>query len=546
MDSESKPKRKAKGDKFKAPVDRLPPHSPEAEQGILGCIMLSPADCIPQCQQRLRPDAECFYDLRNQTIYRQMAEMHKRGMPVDVMLLQQCLKDQRRLEEVGGISFLASLPDVVPSAANLSYYLDIVCEKYRLRKLLQSCTEIVGRVFECNGDYNAFLDQSRADLLPLFDRETGEVVHTIPQLMAYDFQHDPNAVIGFKGDITTRFLCKGYAAWLIGMSGIGKSSLLMQWAVKLASGKELFGISPGKPRRVGIIQAENDEGDTAEFTQGICGALNIGDFDNEHDYAAVCENLVIITERRTIGSQFCDFLRRMIVKHKLEIVFADPFLSFAGIDVTRLSEVSQFLRHGMNPVLHDTGAVLICAHHCGKPKFDKTRTPSALEYAYAGIGSSEIVNWGRAVMVLLPVGMDGRNFELKICKRGAKAGATGMDGENTSSIFLRHAEGRVFWEQVAAPVEPERDTQQQESKPKKQSAATAISSPTFNLKPFLAACPEGGEKFNAIVRRLRNWLTSKECIQKMDLSKGTGETVVKRLVTEGILNKVDDIYTPGL
>lgn len=51
-------------------VDRMPPHSTEAEQGVLGCILLSPNECIPQCVEKLKAGAEVFYDLRHQTIIR--------------------------------------------------------------------------------------------------------------------------------------------------------------------------------------------------------------------------------------------------------------------------------------------------------------------------------------------------------------------------------------------------------------------------------------------------------------------------------------------
>ena len=50
-------------------VDRLPPHSPEAEQGVLGCVLLSPNDCMGQCIETLKAGAEVFYDLRHQTIF---------------------------------------------------------------------------------------------------------------------------------------------------------------------------------------------------------------------------------------------------------------------------------------------------------------------------------------------------------------------------------------------------------------------------------------------------------------------------------------------
>ncbi len=124
-------------------VDRLPPHSPEAEQGVLGCVLLSPNECMGECIEKLKAGAEVFYDLRHQTIFGAIAEMYDAREAVDVITLQQHLKNKQLLEEVGGIAYLSALPDVVPSSANLDYYLDIVLEKWLLRKMIHTCTEVV-------------------------------------------------------------------------------------------------------------------------------------------------------------------------------------------------------------------------------------------------------------------------------------------------------------------------------------------------------------------------------------------------------------------
>src|SRR5262249_10153025 len=107
-------------------VDRLPPHSNDAEQGVLGCILLSPNECMGECLSKLKGGSDVFYDLRHQTIFDAMADMFDKREAIDVITLQQRLKDRQLLEQVGGISYLTSLQDVVPSSANLDYYLTIV------------------------------------------------------------------------------------------------------------------------------------------------------------------------------------------------------------------------------------------------------------------------------------------------------------------------------------------------------------------------------------------------------------------------------------
>src|SRR5216683_6310237 len=72
-----------------ARVDRLPPHSPEAEQGVLGCVLLSPNDCMGECIEKFKSGAEVFYDLRHQTIFGTLAEMYDSREAIDLITLQQ-------------------------------------------------------------------------------------------------------------------------------------------------------------------------------------------------------------------------------------------------------------------------------------------------------------------------------------------------------------------------------------------------------------------------------------------------------------------------
>src|SRR6266446_2722973 len=135
-----------------ARTDRLPPHSPEAEQGVLGCVLLSPNECMGESIEKLKGGAEVFYDLRHQTIFKTLCEMYDSREAIDIITLQQRLKDSQLLEQVGGIAYLSVLPDTVPSAANLSYYVDIVREKYLLRKMIHVCTDVVARVYDYEGE----------------------------------------------------------------------------------------------------------------------------------------------------------------------------------------------------------------------------------------------------------------------------------------------------------------------------------------------------------------------------------------------------------
>ncbi|HRZ94884.1 MAG TPA: DnaB-like helicase N-terminal domain-containing protein, partial [Candidatus Paceibacterota bacterium] len=119
-------------------VNRSPPHSVEAEQGVMGCILLAPNDNLGLCLEKLKAGADCFYDVRHQVLFRLLVQMHDRNDAIDLVTVHQRLQDNRLLEEAGGAAYLSSLPEMVPSAANLGYYLEILREKYLLRKVIQT------------------------------------------------------------------------------------------------------------------------------------------------------------------------------------------------------------------------------------------------------------------------------------------------------------------------------------------------------------------------------------------------------------------------
>ena len=166
-----------------ARVDRLPPHSIEAERGVLGCVLLSPGDCLGVCIEKFKSGPELFYDLRHRHIYELLVEMYDHREAIDLLTVQQRLKDRNQLEAVGGLVYLSGLPDAVPSAANLSYYADIIREKHLLRRMIQTCTEVVGQVYEYEGEVDALLDEVERDVLRISEERVEEQTTTIKELV---------------------------------------------------------------------------------------------------------------------------------------------------------------------------------------------------------------------------------------------------------------------------------------------------------------------------------------------------------------------------
>lgn len=146
---------------FQEVGDRLPPQSIEAEESILGGILLDP-EAITRVADILRPEA--FYITAHREIYRAALSLHSRGRPTDLMSVTAWLKDNGLLERVGGQSQLASLVDRTVSAVNIDQYAHLVMSKHLRRKLIQVGQEIAQFGYKTSEPLEQLLDQAEQKL----------------------------------------------------------------------------------------------------------------------------------------------------------------------------------------------------------------------------------------------------------------------------------------------------------------------------------------------------------------------------------------------
>jgi len=127
---------------------RVPPHSIEAEQAVLGGLMLAPESWDRIADKLVEND---FYRRDHRIIYRAIGELSEKGMPYDAVTLGEWFQAQNLAELVGGASYVIELANSTPSAANITAYADIVREKSVLRQLIDAGTEITGDAFQPEG-----------------------------------------------------------------------------------------------------------------------------------------------------------------------------------------------------------------------------------------------------------------------------------------------------------------------------------------------------------------------------------------------------------
>ena len=190
-------------------------------------------------------------------------------------------------------------------------------------------------------------------------------------------------------------------------------------------------------------------------------AIIAGAYIDSAERSQLKDALAIYRDTVSTGTTFTKALRDLVVSHQADIVFVDPLLSFAGIDVSDQEQASKFLRHDLAPILLETGAVLVAMHHTGKPKAsaDKEGQTTA-DLAYAGLGSSEFTNWFREVAVLFRCQGEEPIYKFGLTKRRSRAGLKDHENQFKGEIYIRHAaeKGVIRWEYSQPPSQSEPDS----------------------------------------------------------------------------------------
>jgi len=159
---------------------KLPPQSIEAEESVLGGVLLD-NNALDRAIEFVA--AEDFYREAHRKIMRAMVELNQRAEPVDLVTLSDALKVRGELQDVGGSAYLAELADKVPTAANVAYYARIVRHKAVLRSLIQTATEIATHGYESTGDVDQFLDEAEHKIFEISERKVRPTFFRIRDIM---------------------------------------------------------------------------------------------------------------------------------------------------------------------------------------------------------------------------------------------------------------------------------------------------------------------------------------------------------------------------
>ncbi|GAA0233180.1 replicative DNA helicase [Metaclostridioides mangenotii] len=217
-------------------ITRVPPHSVESEQSILGSILLD-KDAMITVAEIISPDD--FYKEAHKIIYESMVSLSNKSEPIDIITLTEELKGKGHLTDVGGISYITSLSTVVPTTSNVKFYTDIVKEKSVLRKLIKASNDIIKLGYEKSIKIEDVIDQAEKKIFDISQEKASDDFKPINEVLmdTYDMIEQ---LYTNKSDVTG--VTTGFKDLNKKMNGFQRTDLILI-AARPAMGKTAFSLN---------------------------------------------------------------------------------------------------------------------------------------------------------------------------------------------------------------------------------------------------------------------------------------------------------------
>lgn len=337
-----------------APAGRVPPQSLEAEQAVLASMLLDQA-AIDRVEEIL--DEGAFYRGAHRKVFQAIASLSARNESVDLITVTEELRRQGDLESIGGVTFLQSLLDSVPSAANVAHHARLVLEKAVLRRMITTAGEIIEKSYEAANPWSTILDQAeqslfmisqtrlRKEFLPIKDvlRTTFEIIEEL-----YEHKRAVTGVeSGFEDlDRLTAGFQKSDLIIIAGRPSMGKTSLMLNMAEHAAIKKRLpVGVFSLEMSKEQVVQRFLCSQARIPAQRLRTGFLKESEWPKLTDAAAhLSEAPIFIDDTPAIGlMEMRAKARRLKSRHGLALLLVD-YLQLAqglGSAESRQQEISQ-------------------------------------------------------------------------------------------------------------------------------------------------------------------------------------------------------------
>jgi replicative DNA helicase len=314
--------------------DKIPPHNLEAEQATLGAMLLdwsSVSDVITY----LRSDR--FYSQQNQIIFDAMMSLFSRGVKGDLLTLIDELTKTGKLDAAGGVSYISSLTDVVPTAANVDYYAKIVLDQSTRRDLIKISSEIKADSFDETHESRAILEDAEQKIFKLTDMNQSTQVYAMKDVIPRTIEiidkrnKNKNELSGIPSGITQLDnMTSGFQDSEMTIVGarpsMGKTALALSMMQHIAIEKQIpcgfFSLEMSSEQ---IGQRLLSQVARIPGTKLRNGILTYADFKKLQDAAGICfpAPLYIVDTPNMKLLDLRAMARRMCVNQKVKIIFID-------------------------------------------------------------------------------------------------------------------------------------------------------------------------------------------------------------------------------
>lgn len=345
-------------------IEKIPPHNLEAEQSLLGSILLD-KDAMLKIADAIDPAD--FYKIGHALIFEAMLELYGKGEPVDLLTLSNRLEEKGQLERAGGRAFLASLSNSVPTTAHIKNYADIIARKATLRKLLNAAQEISRLGYQEDGeDIEPVLDQAQQQIYQITQKHIKQAFTPIRGILseAFDRIDELHREKGKLRGVPTGFreldnilagLQNSDLVILAARPSVGKTSLALDIARHVAIREKvavgIFSLEMSKEQFVDRMLCAEAGVDLWKMRTG-----NLSDSPNSDDFPRIGHAMGVLSEApiyiddhpATNVMQLRTKARRLKSEHGLGLIIIDYLQlmegSGKGGSDNRVQEVSEMSR----------------------------------------------------------------------------------------------------------------------------------------------------------------------------------------------------------
>jgi len=364
-----------------ASLQRVPPHSIEAEACVLGSMILH-APCIDVVVQILRP--EHFYRPAHQLIYQALVEMRQEAKPIDLVVLREELQRRKQLEQVGGVEYLVALAEGVPNAANAEYYSRVVRDRATLRELIVAGTDIVRTAYESNEEAASIIDQAEQRVFKIASDRIGEQAVALSSLLQNTFEtllaEEGKGITGLASgyqqlDELTSGFQKGEMIILAARPSMGKTSLLLNLAEHMSAVDgipvAIFSLEMSKQQLAQRLLASYSRYDLRQMRRGMISPedwdrlkLAAGDLERAPIFIDDSPRLTVLELRAKA--------RRLKAAHDIQCVFIDylQLMTFAGRADSRYEQITE-ISHGLKALARELEIPVIAAAQLNRGPADR-------------------------------------------------------------------------------------------------------------------------------------------------------------------------------